>query len=1375
MKKNLLFLFLSLLGFSLKGQIVISSNTTWVTNQVLTQSVVVQQGVTLTINPGVQVQVLFIDNNSDLIGDVKIEIKGSLNVLGDACNKVKFVPYVVTSNKQYWSGIELDTLATNSSIANASIQNANIGIKIENTSATINGVEILNSKVNGIYAFGSNANVAVNNSLIKSCDGEGLNITNASVLNINNSKVKLNGSSGLNVISVQNVTIANSVVYNNGKSGIFLNSSIVTISNSVIRKNTRMGVIVSSTNLTCNTSDIDSNSVDGMFVGGSSILTMSNSTLSDNVGFGIETSEYIFNSDFENIAFTASSPSINISSTNFINNQNTSVIISSSQITNMVPAGHYFIGSSASICSEINPTSGCYIASSIQWDEDCNNQSLTPTPVSAWYTYTTFHIPFGLFAGFNGIIGINSTNNAYQDRPKYGISNVASPQAPFWEWSYNATNGNNSLASYYSNCYPINVGTFTLSDKIGFMAAVGGNLAAANPAFSTNSFAKYAVSEFYFKFGGYNYRSLINSSSITDVLTGNYWDTIVPAAVTNSVGAVLNLNGFVISEIISAHSNLSNPFIYSIASTFELQQSSVTFCSGGGNYLIAPSGNYTYQWYDNDSPISNSNDSLIVSNTGNYSVSLSGTCAALSSPIAVTVYLTPITPTISSSEPTTFCSGGSVTLTSSSATGNTWSNGATTQAITVSQSGNYTVTVANGNCSATSSPIAVTVNAAPSIPTISAGGATTFCSGGSVTLTSSSASSNTWSNGATTQAITVSQSGNYTVSVSNGACSATSSPLAVTVNTVPATPTISAGGATTFCSGGSVTLTSSSASGNTWSNDATTQAIAISQSGNYTVTVANGNCSATSSPIAVTVNAVPSTPTISASGPTTFCTGESVTLTSSSALGNTWSNGATTQAIIVSQAGNYTVSLSNGTCTATSSALTVTVNTVPATPTISAGGSTTFCSGGSVTLTSSSASGNTWSNGETTQAITVSQSGNYTVTVANGNCSATSSPIAVTVNAAPSTPTISASGPTTFCSGGSVTLTSSSAIGNTWSNGATTQSITVSNNGNYSVTITGLNGCSVSSTALSVNVNQSPPIPVITASGPTTFCQGGSVTLTSPGTVGIVWHVGSNQYTVDTLIVANNYNNIYITSTLNGCNSQSAFLNVTVNQLPNAIITSSGPTTFCSGSSVSLTSNQASSYLWSNGATAQAINPNTSGSYSVTVTDVNGCTKTSSPTIVTVKPMPSTAVSINGSQLIANQSSAVYQWLDCLNNNISIFGATASSYSPNQSGTYAVSVSLNGCSDTSSCYAVTVTSSLVEEEEKAFLSIHPNPTMDYFILTVPNEFIGRSYTLLDARGRLITEGVLNGSEETLEVSKLETGTYHLKIDQVSERYKLIKQ
>src|SRR5205814_711828 len=110
--------------------------------------------------------------------------------------------------------------------------------------------------------------------------------------------------------------------------------------------------------------------------------------------------------------------------------------------------------------------------------------------------------------------------------------------------------------------------------------------------------------------------------------------------------------------------------------------------------------------------------------------------------------------TIGASGATTFCAGGSVTLTASSASSYLWSNGATTQSITVNANGDYSVTVTGGNgCSATSAATSVTVNPLPS-PAISASGATTFCAGGNVTLTASSASSYLWSNGATTQSIT---------------------------------------------------------------------------------------------------------------------------------------------------------------------------------------------------------------------------------------------------------------------------------------------------------------------------------------------------------------------------------------------------------------------------------------------------------------------------------------------------------------------------------------------------------------------------------------------------------------------------------------------
>ena len=165
-------------------------------------------------------------------------------------------------------------------------------------------------------------------------------------------------------------------------------------------------------------------------------------------------------------------------------------------------------------------------------------------------------------------------------------------------------------------------------------------------------------------------------------------------------------------------------------------------------------------------------------------------------------------------------------------------------------------------------------------PTITPGGPTTFCAGGSVTLTSSSATGNQWYlganpiGGATSQAYVATASGSYTVVVTDtatGCSSAASAATAVTVNPVPSTPTITPGGPTTFCVGGSVTLTSSSASGNQWYlngnpiGGATNQAYAATAAGSYTVVVTTLGCpSAASAATPVTVDPAPSTPIIAA-------------------------------------------------------------------------------------------------------------------------------------------------------------------------------------------------------------------------------------------------------------------------------------------------------------------------------------------------------------------------------------------------------------------------------------------------------------------------------------------------------------------------------
>src|SRR5205085_7126992 len=150
--------------------------------------------------------------------------------------------------------------------------------------------------------------------------------------------------------------------------------------------------------------------------------------------------------------------------------------------------------------------------------------------------------------------------------------------------------------------------------------------------------------------------------------------------------------------------------------------------------------------------------------------------------------------------------------------------------------------------------------------------------------------------------------------------------------------------------------------------------------------------------------------------------------------------GATNNTYVATATGNYTVTVTTSGCTsAASSATAVTVNPIPATPTITPGSSTTFCTGGNVTLTSSSATGNQWLlngnpiGGATSNTYVASATGNYTVTVTTSGCtSAASAATSVTVNPIPATPTITPGGAKTFCAGGNVTLTSSSATGNEW-------------------------------------------------------------------------------------------------------------------------------------------------------------------------------------------------------------------------------------------------------------------------------------------------------------------------------------------------------
>jgi gliding motility-associated-like protein len=253
------------------------------------------------------------------------------------------------------------------------------------------------------------------------------------------------------------------------------------------------------------------------------------------------------------------------------------------------------------------------------------------------------------------------------------------------------------------------------------------------------------------------------------------------------------------------------------------------------------------------------------------------------------------------------------------------------------------------------------------------------------------------------------------------------------------------------------------------------------------------------------------------------------------------------------------------------------------------------------------------------------------VTNANGCQSAVSVATAVSVNTLPLTPTITPGGPTTFCDGSSVTLSSSAGSTYLWSNGANTASINITASGSYSVQVTNASGCQSALTPpVVVIVNALPATPTISSGGPTTFCDGDKVTLTSSAEAGYLWSNSATSQSIN-VTTAGSYT-VQVTNA-SGCQSASSVATiVTVNPLPGIpTVTTDGPTTFCEGDTVTLTSSVGISYLWSNGETFQSIPVSTAGTYTVKVTNESGCLSSASGSVtIVVNTLPVVTTGNNG-------------------------------------------------------------------------------------------------------------------------------------------------
>ncbi len=560
--------------------------------------------------------------------------------------------------------------------------------------------------------------------------------------------------------------------------------------------------------------------------------------------------------------------------------------------------------------------------------------------------------------------------------------------------------------------------------------------------------------------------------------------------------------------------------------TASISLSSDTICSGTSVQLtINLTGGAPYTFTYNDGNIDivvSAFDGDVFTTSINPSVNTTYTLVSVVSdsdptcqgsfPIesaTILVNPSPIQPTITANGPLSFCAPGSVTLTSSSPTGNVWSflgPDQLNQSITVSESGLYFVSVTNiFGCTDTSETIEVI---SIDVPNVFVGNDTTVCAGEQIFFNATGADEFLWSPSIYLSGTIIAnpvctplETSTYIVTGTN-ACGIGADTIVVTVNPII---NVDLGPDFNGCPGEVLEFSVEEVVGATYQWNSTsgflgsdvnptfsTQVIGVTT---VSVQVTNVNGCVSTDTVTINLNAVPEPPTITALGATTFCEGESVILQSSTGNFVIWSNGLENfDEILVTESGNYTVTSTDGICPSTSDIISVQVTPLP--ETIISSGLTTVCEGECVTLTSNAGSTPEWilpdNSLNTDASIEACVSGIYILTNTVNSCVGRDS-VDVTIVDSPEQPIITFDGPQSICEDQTTTLVSNYATGNQWLiNGneiqdETNNTLVTNQQALYSVIVTNGAGCSSESESVLVTVKPISPLE-ITASPDTIVC-----------------------------------------------------------------------------------------------------------------------------------------------------------------------------------------------------------------------------------------------------------------------------------------------
>lgn len=728
----------------------------------------------------------------------------------------------------------------------------------------------------------------------------------------------------------------------------------------------------------------------------------------------------------------------------------------------------------------------------------------------------------------------------------------------------------------------------------------------------------------------------------------------------------------------------------------------VTACSAGTATVSAPPGLQPYNWMGptGSGVTNNPNQTFTTTVGGNYTLTMTppGSCT----PIVRIVTLTFGTPPVA-----TFTSANACTTFSFTNTGTgppavqtysfigagpppSFTTTATTTVVNFPPSTTYTVvhTVTNtAGCTASVQSV-INVPAGPN-PAFTIPTPTQCLTGNSYVFTATQAAgTHTFDFNPTVGApasgnttpygpVSFTAPGTYTVThtITNAGCTTSASSL-ITVNPMP---TVTANNNSPICAGGNVSFTSSGGGTYSWTGpnsfasavqNPTITGITTAGAGIYTVNVNLLGCLGSA-----TTQVTIATPTAAANNTGPYCAGQTISLIGSAGTTYTWSGPSAFSSNLQSptiagstpaMTGTYNFTVDLGGCIANGST-NVTVNALPVP---NANSNSPICEGQTLNLTGSAATTYTWS-GPNTFASNVQNpsiptastnaSGTYTFMVTDGNNCTNSVTTVVVVNA---NPPLVVNNPT-VCIGDPINLTATAGGATyTWVGPAGFTSAvqnpnipvsTAANAGAYSVTLTTAAGCS--NTAVS-NVGVFPvPSPTITTNSP--VCVGGMLTLNGSGGAIYQWtgpnsFSNGNQNTSISPVTMAAGGTYTLLATAGTCSALTTAV-VVINPLPTPNIVTNSP--ICIGNNINLSATGGTAFVWAGpnsftGANATetitAATPINSGTYTVVVTDANGCVNFTTSNVV-VNPQPNvsatgTNVCENATAQLSASGGVTYSW-----------------------------------------------------------------------------------------------------------------------------------